>query len=127
MTGRWELGVVMGSAKDARLLEDVDYRFIREVAENSAGAVEETVVPIPSQAPLDTQAEYPAVEIPPQRTEGRRKSDKSSKRREDKSRNAYPHGLEIPELHVNARPYAEIEAEEEARATAMTPADASDA
>jgi hypothetical protein len=123
MTGRWELGVVRGSAKDAQLLKDIDYRFVREVAENSAGAIEEAVVATPSQASLD---EYDTVEIPPQVTERRRKSGKSSERRQDKARNVYPHGLDIPELHVNARPYAEIEAEE-ARAATIPPADASDA
>ncbi len=112
MTGRRELSVVGGFAKDARLLKDVDYHFVREVAENVAGAAGEAVVATRSQAPLDTQAEYPPVEIPPERTERRRNSGKSSERREDKAPNVYPHGLEIPELHVNARPYAEIEAEE---------------
>ena len=51
------------------------------------------------------------------------KSEKSSERRHTKKscskENAPPYVFQIPELHINARPYVEIEAEE-ARATAIT-------
>jgi hypothetical protein len=114
-TGCWELGVVGSSAKDAQLLKNVDYRFVaemREKTEKSADAVKEAVIIHSMPAPLDTYTEHPAFDLSPKRTKRNRKGGKSSKCRGNKARNAYPHGFEIPELHVNARPYVEIEAEE---------------
>lgn len=111
-TGHWELGVVRHFAKDAQPLKNVDYRFIEGVARKSVGVVEE-VVDVPCTPPrVDTCTEHLAFDPPPKQTKRNRKTGKSSKRRGDKARNAYPYGFEIPELHVNARPYAEIEAEE---------------
>ena len=124
-TGCWELGVVESSAKDAQPLKSVDYRFVAAMGEKagkSADAVEEAVIAHAMPAPLDTYTEHPASDLSPKRTERNRKGGKSSKRRGNKARNAYPLGFEIPELHVNARPYVEIEAEEEALAAAAAAA-----
>ena len=120
-TGCWELGVVGSSAKDAQPLKNIDYRFIAEMGEKtgkSADVVEAAIIVHAMPAPFDTYTEDPAFDSPPKRTKRNRKGGKSSKRRGAKARNAYPHGFEIPELHVNARPYVEIEAEEALAAAA---------
>lgn len=125
-TGCWELGVVGGSAKDAQPLKNVNHPFVAEMREKTGKSadVEDAVIIYSMPAPLDAYTEHPSFDLPPQRTKRCRKGGKPSRRRGAKARNAYPHGFEIPELHVNARPYVEIEAEEALVAAAATATDA---
>ncbi|KAF8621705.1 hypothetical protein AX15_007566 [Amanita polypyramis BW_CC] len=132
--GRWELAVVRNNARGARLHRNSK---IDQEAENRGKVVmpfvtvqEANTVTPSSSEPLETAPDNQNREVPAMllvaNVRDQSKSGKSSKRRHRKNVRdkeiVTVHVFEIPELHVNARPYAEIEAEEEARAAAIAAA-----
>ncbi|KAK2459826.1 hypothetical protein APHAL10511_008147 [Amanita phalloides] len=116
-TGRWGLSVVGGARPVCRYvprgrkngIDDLVLALKRGEDKKSVFSIDEVEIDNTPLTPSNTLVDIVVVEKS-------RKSKKRGEKRRKKNGRSRVHVFEIPELYVNARPYEEIEAEEEARA-----------